>query len=93
MTLTKDKLATCLQTQLGITKSEFRHFVEELFELMKSSLADGKDLLISGFRKFSVRQKKERLGRNIHTNEKLMLPPRKVVRFRASGVLRERVNE
>jgi integration host factor subunit alpha len=93
MTLTKEKLATRLQTQIGITKFESRQFVEQLFELMKSTLANGEDLLISGFGKFHVLQKKERLGRNFQTNEKLMLSARKVLRFKASGVLRERVNE
>jgi integration host factor subunit alpha len=93
MTLTKDKLATRLQTEIGMTKPESLELVDGLFELMKSTLADGEDLLISGFGKFSVRQKKERLGRNPQTKEKLMLRARKVVTFRASGVLRERVNE
>jgi integration host factor subunit alpha len=91
MTLTKAKLATRLQTQIGMTKPESLEYVDRLFELIKSTLADGEDLLISGFGKFSVRQKKERLGRNPQTKEKLMLRARKVVTFRASGVLRERV--
>jgi integration host factor subunit alpha len=93
MTLTKDKLTTRLQTQIGMTKPESRHLVEGLFELMKSTLADGEGLLISDFGKFSMRQKKERLGRNPQTKEKLMLRERKVVVFRVSGVLRRRVNE
>jgi integration host factor subunit alpha len=92
MTLTKDKLATRLQTQIGITKPESLEYVDQVFELMKSTLADGEDLLLSGFGKFFVRQKKERLGRNPITTEKLMLRERKVVTFKASGVLRERVN-
>jgi integration host factor subunit alpha len=54
---------------------------------------EGDDLLISGFGKFQVRQKKERLGRNPQTMEKLMLRTRRVVTFKASGVLRERMNE
>jgi integration host factor subunit alpha len=92
MTLTKAKLATRLQTEIGTTKPESLYYVDGLFELMKSTLADGEDLLISGFGKFSVRQKKERLGRNPRTSEKLMLREEKVVRFRAGGVLRKRVN-
>jgi integration host factor subunit alpha len=93
MALTKAKLATRLQTEIGLTKPESLYYVDQVFELMKSTLADGEDLLISGFGKFFVRQKKDRLGRNPQTKEKLMLRERKVVRFRASGVLRERVNE
>ena len=93
MTLTKAKIATRLQTQISLTKFESLEYVDRLFELMKSTLANGEDLLVSGFGKFHVREKKERLGRNPQTNEKLMLRPRQVVTFKASGVLRERVNE
>jgi integration host factor subunit alpha len=93
MALTKDKLATKLQTEIGMTKSESLDMVENLFEIMKSTLGSGEELLIPGFGKFSVREKKERLGRNPQTKEKMMLRPRKVVVFKASSGLRERVNE
>jgi integration host factor subunit alpha len=92
MALTKDKLTARLQTQIGMTKSESRQIVERVFEIMKSTLADGEDLLISGFGKFNVREKNERRGRNPQTKEKLMLRARRVVVFKTSGVLRERVN-
>ena len=59
MALTKDQLTTNLQTQIGMTKSESRQIVERLFEIMKETLADGEDLLISGFGKFNVRKKNE----------------------------------
>ena len=93
MALTKDKLLIRLQTQLGLTKPESRQMVERLFAIMKSTLADGEDLLISGFGKFHVRQKNERRGRNPQTKESLILSARKVLVFKASGVLRERINE
>ena len=89
MSLTKDKLATRLQTEIGMTKSESLDIVEKLFEIMKSTLESGEDLLISGFGKFSVREKKERLGRNPQTKEEMMLRPRRVVVFKTSGRLRE----
>ncbi len=89
MALTKDKLVVRLQTQLGLTKQESRQAVERLFEIMKDTLTEGEDLLISGFGKFSVRQKYARRGRNPQTKESLMLRPRKVMVFKASGVLRE----
>ena len=63
MALTKDKLITRLQTQMGISKQESRQMVDRLLEIMKGSLAQGEDLLISGFGKFSVRQKNARRGR------------------------------
>jgi integration host factor subunit alpha len=93
MALTKDKLVILLQTQLGLTKSESRQMVERLFGLMKDTLTDGEDLLVSGFGKFSVRKKNERRGRNPQTRESLILPARKVLVFKASGVLRNRINE
>jgi integration host factor subunit alpha len=67
--------------------------VERLFEILKDTLANGEDLLISGYGKFSVRQKNARRGRNPQTKESLILSARKVLVFKASGVLRERINE
>ena len=93
MALTKDKLVTRLQIQLGLTKQESRQAVERLFEILKDTLANGEDLLISGYGKFSVRQKNARRGRNPQTKEALMLADRKVLVFKASGVLRKRINE
>ena len=92
MALTKDKLVSRLQTQLGLTKQESRQAVERLFEIMKDTLAKGEDLLISGYGKFSVKQKNARRGRNPQTKEALMLTPRKVLVFKASMVLRRRMN-
>ena len=92
MALTKDKLVIRLQTQLGLTKPESRTAVERLFEVIKDTLANGEDLLISGYGKFSVRQKNARRGRNPQTKEALMLRGRKVLVFKASGVLRGRMN-
>ena len=92
MALTKEKLVTRLQTQLALTKQESRQAVERLFEIMKDTLANGDDLLISGYGKFSVRQKNARRGRNPQTKEALMLKARKVLVFKASGVLRGRMN-
>ena len=92
MGLTKDKLVTRLQTQIGMTKPESRQIVESFFEIMKDTLAYGEDLLISGFGKFSIRQKNARRGRNPQTKEALMLRARKVLVFKASAVLRGRMN-
>ena len=60
---------------------------------MKDTLSQGEDLLISGFGKFSVKQKRMRRGRNLQTRETLMIPPRKVVVLKSPGVLRKRINE
>ena len=93
MALTKDKLVIRLQTQLGLTKPESRQMVERLFGLMKDTLTNREDLLVSGFGKFCVRQKNARRGRNPQTKESLILPARMVLVFKASGVLRNRINE
>lgn len=92
MALTKDKLVTRIQTQMDITKQESHQIVERLLEIMKDTLARGEELLISGFGKFSVRQKRERRGRNPQTKESLVLAARKVLVFKVSGVLRDRIN-
>lgn len=92
MSLTKDKLSIGLQTQVGLDKKESRQIVDRLLGVMKETLAKGEELLITGFGKFSVRQKNARRGRNPQTTENLVLAARKVLMFKASGVLRERIN-
>ena len=62
MSLTKDKLITRLQTQIGMDKQESGQMLESLFGIMKGTLANGEDLLITGFGKFCVRQKNVRRG-------------------------------
>jgi integration host factor subunit alpha len=67
--------------------------VEKLIDIIKSGLASDGEVLISGFGKFYVNQKKARKGRNPATNDDLMLPARKVVVFKCSGKLRDRINK
>jgi integration host factor subunit alpha len=93
MTLTKEKLIAHLQIQTGMNIQEARKIVNRLLEIMKDTLSQGEDLLISGFGKFSVRQKKARRGINPQTKEGLILSARKVVVFKPSGVLRRRITE
>ena len=92
MAITKEKLTILLQDRLGISRQESRQLVERVFKIMKDTLTQGEDLLVSGFGKFSVRQKKARRGRNPQTKEKLTINARKVVVFKASGVLRQRLS-
>jgi integration host factor subunit alpha len=93
MGLTKDKLTNLLQTQTGFNRKTSSDLLESLLDIMKDTLIQGEDLLITGFGKFSVRQKRARRGRNPQTSENLILGPRKVLVFRASGVLRQRLNK
>ena len=91
MTLTKAKIAETIQEELGFPMNRSAELVEILLELMKQNLAEGDDILISGFGKFSVKTKKQRKGRNPATGEDMMLPARKIVTFKCSSVLRERI--
>ncbi len=92
MALTKEKLINRLHIQAGLSKQESRAVVERVLGIVKDTLAAGEDLLVSGFGKFSVRQKNARRGRNPQTKENLILRARKVVVFKTSGVLRHRIN-
>lgn len=92
MTLTKANIVDKIQEDLGFPKKECVDVVEDLLEIMKQTMSEGKDVLVSGFGKFCVKEKKQRRGRNPSTGEDMMLPPRRVVTFRCSGKLREKVN-
>jgi integration host factor subunit alpha len=89
---TKDQIVETIAEQNGLPKYKSSEIVEILLELIKKSLESGEDVLISGFGKFCVREKKERKGRNPATGEDMMLRPRKVVTFRCSGKLRGKIN-
>ena len=92
MTLTKAQIVKSIGSQLDIPKGESFELVETVLELMKKSLENGEDVLISGFGKFSIREKNERRGRNPATGEDLMLEARKVVTFKCSGKLKRKID-
>ena len=92
MTLTKAHIVESLQNHLGLTRKKSVETVETLLGIIKNTLASGDDVLISGFGKFFVKAKQERKGRNPATGDDLMLAPRKVVTFRCSGKLRNKIN-
>jgi integration host factor subunit alpha len=92
MVLTKKQIIEEVMNRNGFTRKKSTETVEILLEIIKRSLESGEDVLISGFGKFCVKEKKERKGRNPATGEPMMLEPRKVVRFRCSGKLRDRIN-
>jgi integration host factor subunit alpha len=92
MTLTKADIVESIQNRLGFPKNKSSQIVESLLEIIKKTLENGEDVLISGFGKFCVKSKKERRGRNPANGKDLMLSPRKVVTFKCSGVLREKIN-
>ncbi len=92
MSLTKAQIVKTIQNHLNLPKNKSTEIVESLLEIIKSTLENGEDVLISGFGKFCVKDKRERRGRNPATDEPMMLVPRKVVTFKCSGKLRERIN-
>ena len=92
-TLTKKDLVNKIAEENGYQQNQATDLVETLLELIKYELASGEDVLISGFGKFCVREKRERRGRNPATGEDLMLKSRRVVTFKCSGRLREKINE
>lgn len=92
MALTKTQIVQEVMKRNGFTREKSTETVEALLGLIKRSLESGEDVLISGFGKFSVKEKKERKGRNPATGESMMLPARKVVTFKCSGKLRDRIN-
>jgi integration host factor subunit alpha len=92
MTLTKAQIVDSIHNQTGFPKNRSSDIVETLLEIIKRTLASGEDVLVSGFGKFCVKEKKERKGRNPSTGDAMMLEPRKVVTFKCSGKLRNKIN-
>ena len=93
MTLTKADIIRQVHNQYeGLSKIQATDSVEAFLSISKNSLINGSDLLLSGFGKFNVKDKKARKGRNPQTGEELMLGARRVVTFNPSGILRDKVN-
>jgi integration host factor subunit alpha len=92
MALTKAQIVESIQNQIGFTQKGSSEIVETLLEIIKNTLESGEDVLISGFGKFCIKEKKERKGRNPATGNAMMLSPRKIVTFKCSGKLRDQIN-
>jgi integration host factor subunit alpha len=92
MTLTKAIIAEAIRKKMSYTNMESLEMVDSLLEIMKQTLESGEDVLISGFGKFSVKEKMERKGRNPQNGQPMMIAPRKVLTFKCSGKLKDRIN-
>jgi len=92
MALTKAQIIGIIQNHLGLHRKKSSEIFEAFLGIIKKTLANGEDVLISGFGKFCVKEKKERKGRNPATGEDMMLAPRKIVTFKCSGKLRDKIN-
>ena len=91
MTLTKADLAEKLYDELGLNKRESKEFVELFFEKIRRALENGDSVKLSGFGNFDLREKNPRPGRNPKTGEEIPISARRVVTFRPSQKLKERV--
>jgi len=91
--ITKASMVNTIAETNGYTQKKSAEIVEIILEQIKHSLENGEDVLISGFGKFCVQQKRERRGRNPSTGEEMMMRPRKRIVFRCSGKLRQKINQ
>ena len=90
--LTKAQLSEALFDQLGLNKREAHDFIDAFFNIIFTELVDGRDVKISGFGNFEVRNKTARPGRNPRTGDDVAIPPRRVITFKASGLLKTQIN-
>ena len=93
MTLTKAQIIDAIPEKLSISRKKSVEVVETLLEIIKRQMENGEDVLISGFGKFCIKDKKARRGRNPATGSDMMLAKRRVVVFRCSKLLRDKINK
>ena len=91
-TVTRADLSDAVYEQVGLSRDESGKLVSSVLEQMSSALASGVSVKLSSFGSFTLRNKALRIGRNPKTGEEVPITPRRVVVFRASHVLKERVN-
>jgi integration host factor subunit alpha len=92
MALTKTIITEKIQETLDLPRTTTYEVIEEFLEIIKETIENGEDIMISGFGKFCVNEKQARKGRNPSTDEEMTLPARKVVTFKCSGKLRDLIN-
>jgi integration host factor subunit alpha len=91
--MTKADIVERIMINTGFSKPEAVDMFELVFSIMKDTLENGEDIMVSGFGKFAVKQKKDRKGRNPQTGEDLILEARRVLKFKPSPILRKIVNQ
>lgn len=90
--MTKADIVAAVQAKMGLPKRTTAQVVDDLFEIIKTTLEKGESVKISGFGNFEVREAEARPGRNPRTGEEITIPARRVLRFKASPVLRKAIN-
>ena len=91
-TITRAQLSEAVYEEVGLSRNESADLVEAVLEEMVGALSDGETVKISSFGSFSIRQKSQRMGRNPKTGEEVPILPRKVIIFKPSHVLKNRIN-
>ena len=91
--MTRADLAESLHHQVGLSRADSARFVEQILKEMCEPLTDGENVKISGFGTFVLRDKGERIGRNPKTGVEVPIAPRRVLTFRASQMMRDRIVE
>ncbi len=92
-TLTRMDLSESVFREVGLSRNESADLVESVLEKISASLVSGQQVKISSFGTFSIRQKNARVGRNPKTGEEAPIPPRRVLTFRPSHLMKDRVSE
>ena len=92
-TITRADLSEAVYQEVGLSRNESAELVESVLDEISKALVDGEVVKLSSFGSFSVREKGQRIGRNPKTGEEVPILPRRVLVFRASHVLKNRINE
>lgn len=92
-TITRADLSEVVYSTVGLSRSESADIVETVLELVSEALVQGDDVKLSSFGSFLVRHKNGRVGRNPKTGEEVPIDPRRVLSFRASHVLKNKINK
>lgn len=92
MTITKAHLIDSIYNNVGFSRTKSIQLIESIVEILKATLESNGDVLISGFGKFSVKDKRKRRGRNPATGQDLILSERRVITFKCSSVFRDKIN-
>ncbi|QKR99029.1 integration host factor subunit alpha [Sphingomonas sp. CL5.1] len=90
-TLTRADLSEALHRQVGLSRADSARLVEQVLDMLGDALANGENVKISGFGTFVLRDKGERIGRNPKTGVEVPIAPRRVLTFRASQMMRDRI--
>jgi integration host factor subunit alpha len=91
-TLTRADLSEAVYQEIGLSRSESAQLVEQVLDMMSDAIVDGQNVKISSFGSFIIRKKGGRIGRNPKTGQEVPIEPRRVLTFRPSQILRDRIN-